>query len=214
MGLSNVLYMQEKLSGWGQHSAGAVLADVAGPFVTSQTAYLQSSIYSYIFGKHRNTRMDFCSPRTQACTKQNEQGKCLSHQPTLVNTGGPDASPLYWDDTGLCTCTAVENKCVACWNVKGKWMKPVSRLPLVYPLQGLRQSLDQGGAVGKGLRGFGRSRAYRQRHGRRLLLNPAAQKVLVKRQTTAFCMLLRNCFCDFATQSVAGGGFVCSMWSP
>lgn len=54
---------------------------------------------------------------------------------------------LHLRDSGKQTCGQEESE--------GKCMKPVCLLPLVYPLQGLRQSLDQGGAVGKGLRGFG-----------------------------------------------------------
>lgn len=95
-------------------------------------------------------------PRRQPVVKgrMNQGRKCFSHQPTLVNTGGPDASLLYKEDTGLCTCGTAENKHVARRNLSGKCVKLECVLPLVYPLQGLRQSLDQSGAVGKGLRGF------------------------------------------------------------
>lgn len=84
----------------------------------------------------------------------NQRGKCLSHRPTLVKTGGPDASLLYKEDTGLCTCGTVEHKHAARRNLGGKCIKLKCLLPVVYPVQGLRQSLDQSGAMRKGLWGF------------------------------------------------------------
>lgn len=53
---------------------------------------------------------------------------------------------LHLQDSGKQTCGQEE--------FEGKHTKLECLLPLVYPLQRLRQSLDQSGAVGKGLRGF------------------------------------------------------------
>lgn len=39
----------------------------------------------------------------------NHKGKCFLNQPTLVNTGGPDDSLLYREDSGLCTCGVADN---------------------------------------------------------------------------------------------------------
>lgn len=53
---------------------------------------------------------------------------------------------LHLRDSGKQTCGQEE--------LEGKRVKLECLLGVVYPLQGLRQSLDQSGAVGKGLRGF------------------------------------------------------------
>lgn len=88
---------------------------------------------------------------------------------TLVNMGGPDTSPAYSDDTGLCIwSTATFHSGGPA--TAGTFGCTGFRL-LSYPRRGLRQRLDQGGAMGKGFGGLRRGRADGQGHRRGLFLN-------------------------------------------
>lgn len=92
---------------------------------------------------------------------------------TLVNMGGPDTSPAYSDDTGLCIWSTGTFQSWGGWSCyRGIWVHGVQS----YPRRGLRQRLDQGGAMRKGFGGLRRGRADGQGHRRGLFLNSTMQQ--------------------------------------
>lgn len=93
---------------------------------------------------------------------------------TLVNIGGPNASPPYSEDTGLCICsteTFQSEGPAAAETCMSLQQHVYVGCFFFYPWWGLRQSLDQGGAMRKGFGGFRRGRADRQGHRSGLFLN-------------------------------------------